>query len=382
MRRRTRAAILVVGLLACADLSAARRVGFETDAFNRIYPASFAKSLVFSPASFEIDCAVIAESLETIPKANVSETLGVVMSLESLYAPIVEAYAVRTNGLSVISARGFCVPSMKDSAPAFRQHLERVYGAEVMRLIPTHGAESWFRATMDGEMEDFTIPAHVARSERFAYYDLVSVAVSWREPFPTENTRKIKFRATPEAEPQSVTCMSDVRVADTYETKEYEMLRLPLKDDAWFYAILPKEGFGLGEARADLSSMEIDRLLAVMGSVSDPGVAHGPVAIVLPKLALRSHLNFGAALTYFRIPGTGLQHVAGDRSAYEFVQVAKFALAEQGPAERPLARKPAEAVVPLTPQVKRMVFNRPFLFFVYHEKTQTIPVAGQYCGEE
>lgn len=363
-------------------LWAARQIGFETDALNRVYPASFAKSVVFSPGAFEIDCAVIAESLETIPKAGVSETMGVVLDFEGLYAPIVEAYAgAATNGLSITTARGFCVPELKEAAPAFRQQLERVYGVEVMRLWPSRGAEAWFRAAMDGEMEDFSIAKGVARSERFSYYDLVSVAPSWVEPFPIENTRKIKFRASPEAEPKSVTCISDVRVADTYETTAYTLLRLPLKDDAWFYAMLPKEGHTLSEAREDLSSLRIDHLLTVMKSVAEPGVAHGPCAIVLPRLNLRSRLSFTSALSYFRIPSAGLVHVAGTRGANELVQIAKFKLFEQGPGEQPLLRKSPDRQVSLSPAVKKLVFNRPFIFFVYHEKTQTIPMAGQFCGE-
>ena len=377
-----RTSFFCAAVLASANLWAARHIGFETDAFNRVYPASFAKSIVFSPASFEIDCAVIAGTLETIPKANVSETMGVVLDFESTYRPILEAYAARTNGFEVVSARAFCLPELKQALPAFRQNLQRMYGVEAVRTFPTVGAESWFRATMEGAMEDFRLPVDLARTEKFAYYDLVSVTVAWRDPFPTENTRKLKFRPAPDAEPQSVVCMSDVRRADTWETKEYTLLRLPLKDEAWFYALLPKEGFGLAEARADISSVEIDHLLSVMMSDADLHVAHGPCAIVLPRLSLCSRLDFTAALTYFRIPSRGLRHVAGDLAAREFVQVAKFSLAEQGVGETPLAHKDADAVVPLTPDVKKLVFNRPFLFFVYHERTKTIPIAGQYCGEE
>lgn len=382
MNKFRRVAFFLLAACACLGLQAARQIGLEADAFNRICPASFLKNIVFSPASFEIDCAVIAESLETIPKANVSENLGVVLDFEGMYAPIVSELAVRTNGFVMTSARGFCVPEMKYALPAFRQYLERVYGVEVMRLMPIHGVESWFRAAMDGEMEEFSLPLSVARSERFSYYDLISLDISWLESFPTENTRKIKFYTTPESEPKNIVAMSDVRLADTYEAKEYTVLRLPLKGGAWFYAMLPKAGHGLDEARLDFSTIEINHLLSVMSSVSDPGVAHGPCAIVLPRMRLKSRLNFGAALAYFRVPASGLVNVAGPRSAQEFVQIAKFSLNEHGRGEVPLASKPIEAQIPLTKDVKRLIFNRPFLFFVYHEPTQTIPIVGQYCGEE
>lgn len=373
---------LLVAVLGGLRLEAARKIGFGADAFNGVVPVKSTKSEIFSPVSFEIDCAVVAESLETIPKAGVSETMGVVIDFAGMYAPLVESLATRTNGLAVTTARGFCVPDLKLAQPTFRQYLQRTYGTEVMRLLPARGAETWFRAAMDGAMEDFALPAEVVRSERFSYYDLVSISVAWREPFPTNNTRRIKFQSSPDRPPKSVLCMSDVRLADTYETKEYVLLRLPLKADAWFYAILPKAGFGLKEVRADFSSLEVSNLLTVMKSVSDPGVAHGPCAIILPRFEMYSRHDFAPAMTMFKIPGAGLVHVAGDRSASAFEQWTKFRLLEYGEGENPLAQKPAEEVVALTPGVKKLVFNRPFFFFVYQESTQSFLVAGQYCGEE
>lgn len=372
--------MLVIALGAAPELTAARKIGFETDAFNRAYPTSYAKNFVFSPLSFELDCAAVAESLETIPKANVSETLGATIGFESVYRPVVEAYESLTNRNLMIAARGFCVAEIRKTRPVHRQHLERLYRTEIMSQFPTHGAESWFRAAMEGEMEDFSLPIHRDQSNRYSFFDLVSVDIAWAERFPTENTRKIRFRPSPEAEPISVDSISDVRLADTWETKKYTMIRLPLQDNAWFYAFLPREEAGFEEIRADISSLKIDRLLTIHKAVSEPGVAFGPCAIVLPKFTLRSRVDFTPVLTYFRVPLVGLTGVAPGATARAYVQHAKVSLAEQGRGELPLAKKAAKDVVPITDNVKKLIFNRPFLFFVYHEPTQTIPIAGQFCG--
>lgn len=378
-----RKTLLLVGLAVwTSSVWAVRHIGFETDAFNRAYPASYTGSMVFSPASFEIGCAVIAESLATIPKANVSEMMGVAVDFQSSYRPLLEGLSARTNGFSFVSARGFCVQDLKQTRPDHQRFLERTYATEVMSGHPPTGPESWFRAAMQGEMEDFTLQADMSGRNRFSCYDLVSCKVAWKDPFPTENTRKLAFRPAGETNTVQVLCMSDVRIADTWDTETYTLLKLPLRGDAWFYALLPKAENDLLTVRLDITSLRIDRLLKATQSLTDPGVAHGPCAIVMPCLELNSQQSVLGILGYFRIPVQGLVHVAGPSSARDFVQCVKFRLAEHAWDEPPLLKKAEEDIVPLSPAVKRVIFNRPFLFFVYHEPTQTIPIAGQFTGKE
>lgn len=371
---------MVMVVMSACELCAARHVGFQTDAFNRAYPASYTKSMVFSPYSFEIDSAIIAESLETIPKANVSETMGIVLDFESTLRPIIETFDNRTNGLSVVAARGFCVGDLKDCSPEFRQYLERTYGAEVMRFFPRAGAESWFRAAMEGEMENFELPDENTLAGRYSFYDLISVFPEWEEPFPTANSRTFAFHPDDSTNVVPVACMSDVRMAEIWENPDFTLLKLPLRGGASFYAMLPSPGSDLLSARLSLSSREIDRLLVVTKSLTEDGVYHGPCVVVLPKLDLFSRTNFSAVLTYFRIPATGLVHIADGAAAREHVQYTRFRLAEHGKLETPLIDKPEDQVIPIGPTVKKMIFNRPFLFFVYHESSACILVAGQFFG--
>lgn len=362
------ALVFIAAAFCAAPLFAARHFGLAADAF-RSATAKETKTVVFSPASFEIDCAIIAESLATIPKANVSERMGITIDFRSTYQPIIEAYTGEaTNSLKVLSARGFCVSDMKTAAAAHRQYLEETYGVEVMRLKPKEGAESWLKATMEGEMEEFEIPANVVHGDRYAFYDLMSFSAAWRDPFPTANTRKVK----------GVTCLSDVRLADTWEASTFTALRLPLKNDAYFFALLPKEGADLAALKTRLTAEMLESLPVVMESVSEAGVAHGPCAIILPKFSLLSRVNLIPVFANAQVPTKGLVHVAGEVSARECAQYMRFNLAENGLAETPLKEKDAKDVIALTPQVKRLFFTKPFLFFIYHQPTATVPVFGQY----
>lgn len=369
------------GLLALS-VSAARFIGFEADAFNRSCPADSPRNFVFSPASFELDCVLVAESLPTIPKANVSEMMGVVIDFESTFRPMIDGLSERTNGFSFVAARGFCVPDMRTARIDHRLHLSRAYGAEVLRSTLPHGAERWFRATMEGDMESFSLPVAAVGANAYSFYDLVSLRAAWRDPFPTENTRTLSFRGPGESNAVQVVCMSDVRIADTWDTEKYTLLKLPLRGDAWFYALLPKEGRDLADARADVNSGKFAHLLNVTKSVTENGVAQGPCAIVLPRLDLLSRSDLTGLLQHFRIPLAGLTLLAGDGRADECVQHVRFRLAEHAWDEPPLVKKPADSVVPITSDVRRLVFNRPFVFFIYHEKSESVLVAGQFTGQE
>ena len=370
--------------LVAAEACAVRHIGFEADAFNRVYPTTYRNTFVFSPVSFELDCVQIAESLDIIPKANVASMMGVVIDFPSAYCPILDALETRTNGFSFVSARGFCVPDVRKANVILRSKIQREYRTEVMRVLPKEGAEAWFRASMDGEMENFELPATAVRPDRCSLIDLVSFSVAWRDPFPAANTRMMPFMIDEASNTVDIAFMSDVRIADTWENKEYTLLMLPLKGDASFFALLPKDGYSVSDARTDMTSIEIDSLISLAKPGTLPNAVHGPCSISMPRLSISSRSSFAGALRYFRVPTTGLSGITGDVTVPggAFEQFTKFSLAECGRDEKPLQQKNPEDVVPVTAETKRLVFDRPFLFFVYHSGTATILAAGQFSGAD
>lgn len=358
--------ILVV-TMASFELSAARYLGFEVEAFEKARAARSSESFVFSPLSYELDCVLFADCLETIPKANVADSMGAAIGFESVYGPVYDSLALH-KGFSFVNARGFCVPELRKSSPAHRQYLEDFHGAEVLRLYPTLGAESWFKATMEGEMEDFTIPVKTSKAERYSFYDLVSVRLNWKDRFPTANTRKMKFYSKVDSEPIQIPCMSDVRVADVLETKNSIALRLPLENDAWFYAVMSK------------GAISVEKVVSTFKSVGEPALSHTPCAIVLPKIELTSKIDLRPVFSHSKVPTAGLTSVAPGLTPRECEQQIKFVLSESGPYQTPIKEKSVDEIVPLTKQTKRVVFNRPFVFFVYDEGTSSLPIAGVFGG--
>ncbi len=361
---------------------AVRHVAIGADAFNRAYPLSFAKNLAFSPYSFEIDCVLVAESLPTIQKADISERMGIYVDFASTYRALIDEAQTQTNGYACLAARGFCVPDIQTASAANRQHLEREYGCEVMRSHAPAGAEAWFRATLEGRMEDFRLTHRGIHTDKYSFYDLFALDVAFRDPFPLNNTREILFHLARGTNAVPVMAMSDVRIAETWKRNAYTILRLPLTGDASFYAILPHEKQDLAAVRAELTSERAMSLLSPAMHDAREAPQKGPCAIVLPRLDLSSNLDITGLFRFFRVPLTPLVHVAGQARQGEYRQYARFRLAEANPADTPLLEKPADEVIPLTPDVKKLIFNRPFLFFVYHEKAGVILLVGQFTGLE
>ena len=115
-------------------------------------------------------------------------------------------------------------------------------------------------------------------------------------------------------------------------------------------------------------------------TVTISGVSHGPVAVVVPKMDFTTELDLKGVFTYFKFPLNGFERMDRSMRPGAVRQRVRLRLDEQGLDPAPLMEKPADAVVHGDADTPRFILNRPFLFFVYHEPTGTIPVAGQFTG--
>lgn len=375
-----RALPILLAVLASVECAAANHLGFEIDAFNMACSPSNRAGVVFSPLSFEIDGIVFAEASDTITRANVSESIGILSGFEGVYSPLIESFDGRTNGLSVIMARAFCVPDLRYVQPAISQYIQRLYRAETCCTLPKNGTESWFKAAMDGEMEDFVVPSEAASLKHYAFHDAVSVGCEWLEPFPTNNSRRLQFMAW-DGSVVERDFMVDLREMDVCDTSIYTAVRIPLRDECEFVAVLPQSGFSLLDVRATFSRNTIDNLFNAFRSLTEGGVSHCPVAILLPKLDVASTVDLLDVMLKLKFP-TKLPKMVGDATPSVIRQLVRFRLCEYGLDEEPLAEKPLEKQIRATATTRKIVFNRPFVFFVHHIPTATMPIAGVYAGME
>ena len=373
--------LLLLLLLPCLAL-AGRTPGFSMSAFNAVIPDS-TKSAVCSPYAFEIDSVVISEAFGPIEKSKFVEALGVLVGYENVYRPIADRYASAvTKDFRLVSARAFLASSLRLIAPRFRSYIQSEYNTQACSVKPSaEGAESYFRAAMDGEMEDFKIPAAVdaIRGRGVSFVDLESFRCHWAEPFPTANSRQISFVGE-DGVRSEVPAMADVRAAELWETDRFTMLRLPMCDGAFFHAVLPASGNKLSSVREDFAADKLDTALVMIRSITDPGVYRGSVAVVLPKITIDTVVDLSPAYRSNRLPIGGFNDIdIGQAPLSCVLQRVRFVLDESGPRGRCVERKSVNEEISVA-KSRRFICNRPCIFFVYHEPTRTIPVAGVFAG--
>lgn len=378
-------ALLLLAFLPLAAAAVDRtavHVRFGADAFNAAVPAGTSGNAVFSPYSFEIGCVALSDAFDSITKAHFSETIGVLSDISDMYGEMmarIRDAAMSTNRFSVLTARAICIPEAQMASVPYRRELQSKFSVEVCSGTRLTGAECWLRAAMDGEMEDFQIPLGAISTGTYAMYDLVSVRFSWQEPFPTSGTRNIRFRLA-DGTFRDVESMCDVRCADVWRNRRFSMLRLPLADGAWFYALLPAEGLSLGDIRGEFSSERVDVLLAVMKSVTVFGVSHGAVSVAVPKMDMTTDMDVSGVFQRFKFPLKGFERMDARMRPSAVRQRVRFRMDEQGLDSEPLAARDVATAVHADADAQKFALDRPFLFFIYHEPTGTIPVAGQFTG--
>ncbi len=357
-------AVFLLSVLAAANICfAGRSVAFGVESFNSAVPADAQGDVVFSPAGFEIDAAIMADAFDPITKSHFAETLGVLTGIEAAYSSLYREFeAAATNGVSFKSARMFLVPDYRKVSAAYRQDLERNYRAEVCFLFPKIGAECWVRSELDGEMEDFAIPQNVMRHERNSFFEAISFHIGWAEPFPTENIRN--------------SMMYDAREMDICETADWTMGRIQMADGAAFYAIMPKNGVDFAKVRAAVNEKTIHDLVLKHKSLVDAGVYHGPVVVGVPKMDIVSNTDLAPALNHFKFPVKGYTRLNGDLPGLEYRQVCRFRLDEKGAKGETIAAKSEDKQTHVDSSTRKFILSGRFLFFIYHEKTESILAMG------
>lgn len=373
----------VTALLACLASVQAHSVtnaGFGLDAFNRSISAATKGNAVFSPASFDFDCVVFSEGFGALTRAKYAEKMGALNGLEAIYKPLYDNLTkAAVQKFSFLSARAFCLPDERKVLATYRQWMQGAFSAEAFSGDFRQGAECWFRARLDGDMEDFSLPTAASSKGRYSYYDLVSFRCSWKEPFPTNNTRIIKFHLYDGAM-KAVPAMCDLRVADVWKRKRHSLMRLPMADDSWLFALLPDDGVSVRDIRGELTSEKLLDIISGINSITETGISHDPTAVVIPIMDVTTECDLKPAFGYFQFPISDMDRMEKSIQPNLLRQRVRFRLDEKGMDETFLADKPGDMVVRASKETRRFVLNRPFLFFVFHQPTLTIPVVGQFMG--
>lgn len=358
-------ALLIVGVAARAERRAGIAIGY-------VAPSLLAESgsALTSPYGFELDAALFSEGFDPIAKAGFAEALGVLIGYDSVYFPMMAALeAAATNGFKVLSARAFLVPEMRFVSPAYRAQLHFEYAAAVGAMRPDYrGIESWLKAKVDGEMEDFAIPPEVTVEDRISFFDLESVAVKAAKPYDRRALCLMDFTRADGARVK-VEALCDRREFGLYEAEDYQLFRLALADNGEFYALMPKAGAAAANIAREFSRERFEELVAVFDSVSNPKVRSVEAVLSIPRFDETCEFDLSQAFMAAKMPIKGFKTINNGYSPKRMLQRIRFRLAEP-------SANDAETVA----EGDGYRLDRPFVFFVYHRPTEAVVVLGKYDG--
>ncbi len=368
-------------ILSCAAVLSARAersAAYSIDAFNSACQTNGISNRVFSPFSYELDCCVFAEASDPVQRANIAETYGVLTDFESVYRPIVDEFASVTNPAAPVflAARALCLRDVDMAKIGFRKTIWDLCNASVCPLLLMDGAETWFRAKMDGYMEDLEFPPASSVDGRYCYYDVVyasSCLVCENKPSAVARD----FIAADGSRRQTHFVKARTPV-EYYTTSKYALYRFPLLGGDWLYvATVPEKGDFSSLAKA-LNCDNFRSTLAMMSAVGDPNCKKGVCSLVMPGLKLHTETDLKSAMAANKIPASGFANLDSSLVKRDARQIVRFNLKYEETANAAAALADEDESATALPDLGEIVFDRPFLFFVLHPAKDLITIAGEF----
>ena len=381
---------LVVALAALQTLHAERNLGLGVDAYASLKPVvdgvlqKGAPAIAFSPFSFELACCSFAEAFDSIGRADIAENMGVLTDFDSAYRPLVEKFLspeanAATNGFSMLAARALCLPDVFQANVEYRKRINEMNGTAVCLDHPPTGAESWFKAMMDAQMEDFAYPVSL-RHDPSLYRFIDAVVVRATVGVGTGAQLKAVGFAPEDAKISVVPFLRFPATVSYCRNERGFTVRVPLAENTFLYILTPLKGKSLASLEASVKGENIREIIAGVESVTEKDCGSVDGVVELPAMDFTSIVDTDAAFTVAKIPTSGFVHIDSSLAKRESFQYTRFIL-EGAPAEPAEDGKSAKKRQANDKGQRRFVFNRPFLFFIYNREADLIPVIGRFTGK-
>lgn len=275
-----------------------------------------------------------------------------------------------------LQARGFCLPDPGLVDSAVRARLFSTYDLALCRSCPAIDAETWFRARMDGTMEDFSL-GRVGDGPH--YRSLVSAEFLWQDPVPVQLKGTRTFTAV-DGRRKRLRFFQIEQPVEMLESRVWSILVLRIAGGIEFVTVSPRTGVDLAAVRRALPWSFLYEKLALLASRVDPNAWQGVARVTTPMFDIRSRYDLAQIGKITGRMPCGIAR-APLASAETWVAVRQMG----APASRDPARPPSdldEDDDEIGPRTRDVELARPFLFLFRHSATRSVLIAGQFTGIE
>jgi serpin B len=246
-----------------------------------------------------------------------------------------------------------------------------VFGANEARI------NKWVEQQTKGKIRDLLPPGTISPDTRLILTNAVYFKANWKYEFEKKDTKKQKFHLA-NGKKSTVDLMYQEGAFNYYQTSDYQCIRLPYKGDKQsMVVVLPKEQIEIGKIQEDLEKDFLTNL-RMYGKSN--------VQVYLPKFKLEYKELLGEYLIAKGMPQSfsetaDFSGMLKSESLWidAVIHQAFVEVNEEG-TEAAAATAVVMTTESLSPsKPKRIIFraDRPFLFFIVDDATQSVLFMGK-----
>ena len=396
MRKTTLAAVLPVLLVpALLRAEAWRPSDFEIRGWNAVMSETNVANSVFSPIGLAISVAMLGEGTGGTHRANIAESFGLLSDFGNAFSYVFKSYAAASasNAVSITVA-----PSLWSRQPNkvdldYRHSLLRNFEAETGSLANALPINAWTEAKTDGRIPEIIseIPPHTD----ILLLNAIAFEGAWEKGFDPAQTTQDDFRRE-DGTVRKVPMMHGERLVTRVQSADYAAIRLPFAAPgiSMLY-LLPSEKTKIAAFRSRWGKdLSIDELKSLFRVGTGAEVSTVSLKLAVPRMEIDSRWSLRPIISAFKVPVSGYARIGADFKIDAILQAAYVKVSETGysltpgvvpPPKQEASTRPGwrgrrereEAPPPATESFR---LDRPFVFLVWDESTDTIILAGQFNG--
>ena len=397
MRKIALAAVLPALMVpALLRAEAWRPSDFEIRGWNAVVSATNVGDSVFSPIGLAISIAMLGEGTGGTHRANIAEAFGLLSDFGNAFSYVFKSYAAASasNAVSICVAPSLWMRQPDKLDLDYRRSLQRNFEAETGSLANALPINAWTEAKTDGRIPEIIaeIPSHTD----ILLLNAVAFEGAWEKGFEISQTKSEDFRRA-NGTNCKVPMMHAERFVARVQTADYTAIRLPFAaPNISMIYLLPSEGTAIDAFRARWGKeLSIDELKSLFRVGTGAEVSSVSLKLAVPRMEIESRWNLRPIISTFNVPASGYARIGADFKIDSILQAACIKIAETGysltPGVLPPEPKEEGGRAGLrnrrireddTPPPAKESFrlDRPFLFLVWDESTDTIILAGQFTG--
>ena len=385
---------LMLPIMGMADVW--RPSSFEIKGWNSVVPASDPHNTVFSPIGFAISVAMLGEGTGGTHRANISEALGLLSDFGTAFSYVFKSYANATasNQVSITLAPSIWSRKHRTLDIDYRHSLQRNFEAETGELVNALPINAWTEAKTDGRIVEMV--NEISPRTEVMLLNAIAFEGAWKTGFDESRTAEEDFTCA-NGEKVKLAMMhgeaSVIRVVDG----GYTALRLPFSaPGVSMIYLLPAKDTSIAEFRNRLQNkISLDEIKTHFRNGSGVIVESGMVKLSIPRMQVSSRWDVLPALAKFNVPMSGYPRIGANFKINDVRQAAYIKINETGYSLTPGATPPPEPpenrrkraskfnddenMAPSAPKAS-FTLDRPFLYFVWDENSDTLLMAGQFMG--